>query len=772
MLVSTPDLVTLDGLPIGTAEPTLTISEAGETGRRVGTFFSEIEGVSVELLEDAGGRFFLSGADLRVASGVLDADEGSYTLSLAVTDAAGAVTVQSLTIGIADDPSHVIAQTTAGDDTVAGYDGGFYAYASGGNDVFDATTGDLTLVLSGNREDYDFDFIEGNAGGYGGYGDGEATPDQLYITDLREGAPDGADLVLTDVNRTVSQFIFADGRFSSYYAQNGGSQGLTLDGRALDIAGYLPEELPVGTVLGQIGLHGTSELPQITSVQLRAFYGPDYDDYVIRTGLVSVAADGTITLTGRVSYEDYQRLELQVGYVDELGYIRNDTLKVLVDDYEDAPEIVDAPGFYEPMRVAAYRDMTEEFALGSVYVTDEDGAVGALTYTLGGADAALFELRDGVLYLRAGAEIGGARSFDLTLSVHDEIFSADEVAAVALDIYADLASPIDAITWNYTAPSVINVYFAPGGLLADESGALLFDGELPYTTMDWGTVREAAAKSAFASFSAVANLTFNYVSSLAEADFAMLAASTMVDGASAYAVISGGDLSLGGQSATLDGWARYGFTLSGMTGDLAQGSFGYWVLIHEIGHALGLAHPHDEGGGSTVLEGVEGAYNSYGTGYLNQGVYTIMSYNRGWELGPNGETVSLNYGASITPAALDIAVLQAKYGANMSAGAGNSTYRISTIGAEGYSAIWDTSGYDRIVHSGAQGAYISLVAATLDYTVTGGGVVSYVQGAHGGLTIASGVQIEAARGGSGNDTLLGNGLANVLEGGAGDGTLN
>ena len=63
------------------------------------------------------------------------------------------------------------------------------------------------------------------------------------------------------------------------------------------------------------------------------------------------------------------------------------------------------------------------------------------------------------------------------------------------------------------------------------------------------------------------------------------------------------------------------------------------------------------------------------------------------------------------------------------------------------------------------------MAATLDYSPTGGGVVSFVDGVWGGYTIANGVVIENATGGSGDDVLLGNSAANVLTGNAGNDTL-
>ncbi len=63
-----------------------------------------------------------------------------------------------------------------------------------------------------------------------------------------------------------------------------------------------------------------------------------------------------------------------------------------------------------------------------------------------------------------------------------------------------------------------------------------------------------------------------------------------------------------------------------------------------------------------------------------------------------------------------------------------------------YSTIWDTGGTDTIAYVGTRAAQIDLTAATLDYSPTGGGVVSFVHDlpgettrrTSGGFTIANG----------------------------------
>ena len=103
-------------------------------------------------------------------------------------------------------------------------------------------------------------------------------------------------------------------------------------------------------------------------------------------------------------------------------------------------------------------------------------------------------------------------------------------------------------------------------------------------------------------------------------------------------------------------------------------------------------------------------------------------------------------------------MLQERYGVHAH-NTGNNVYTLADIADDAfYQTIWDTGGTDTIAYGGSRNAQIDLPAATLDYTPTGGGVVSFAHGVWGGYTIANGVVIENATGGSGNDVLLGNAL--------------
>jgi Ca2+-binding RTX toxin-like protein len=337
----------------------------------------------------------------------------------------------------------------------------------------------------------------------------------------------------------------------------------------------------------------------------------------------------------------------------------------------------------------------------------------------------------------------------------------------------ELTASIDG---GYTAPAFINVHFLDDGsgtgwenqgTLTDATGHTFgYDGWTPY--------EQQQAELAFAQFSAVANVVFNVVTDIADADFVMATGDAEEVGALGYWNVGGGTITVNGVDHVVDGvgvfnWEGRGWDFFGSPGGLDRGGFGFVTLIDNIARGLGLAHPHDTDGGSTVMAGVSSPTGNYGDFGLNQGVYTTMSLNDGWHTAPHGLTPSDTYGWQGGPMALDIAVLQEKYGANTATNLGDTIYELPDSNATGthYRTIWDAGGTDTIRYSGNGHAVIDLRAATLEYESGGGGFVSYVAGIHGGFTIAHGVVIENAIGGAGNDTLIGNDADNVLTGGPG-----
>ena len=202
---------------------------------------------------------------------------------------------------------------------------------------------------------------------------------------------------------------------------------------------------------------------------------------------------------------------------------------------------------------------------------------------------------------------------------------------------------------------------------------------------------------------------------------------------------------------------------------VSTGGSGYWAFLHEIGRGLGLTPPFgtQDLQNEPLFPGVTNAGDSGDIGY-NQMVYTTLSNNRGQYIsGGNG------FGYPITPMAFDIAAIQFLYGPNTTFHSGSDGYGLPDENAPGtvWRCIWDTGGTDTISYDGKKNATIDLRAATLvNGDPIAGGAISKVDGIFGGFTIANGVVIEHAFGGSGNDTLTGNSSDNVLSGNAGDDT--
>lgn len=213
-----------------------------------------------------------------------------------------------------------------------------------------------------------------------------------------------------------------------------------------------------------------------------------------------------------------------------------------------------------------------------------------------------------------------------------------------------------------------------------------------------------------------------------------------------------------------------------VAGSLIEGGAYFEVITHEIGHGLGLKHPHDSGPSQQGDAMINVRRSSdLGLFALNQSVFSVMSYNEGWITAPYEvpDATNFDFGYQAGLGAFDIAALHAKYDINSSFASGDDIYEVPDANAigTGFKAIWDTGGLDEIRYSGARDATIDLNDATLKYEVGGGGFVSYANGIAGGFTIANGVVIENATGGSGNDMLIGNEADNMLHGNDGDDDL-
>jgi len=336
--------------------------------------------------------------------------------------------------------------------------------------------------------------------------------------------------------------------------------------------------------------------------------------------------------------------------------------------------------------------------------------------------------------------------------------------------------PLDSLNWfsadniDVGPGNVVKVFFAPAGESYDE---LADNGIDPLPSFGWNAFEKQQVMEALEEYSKILGITYQETSNEADAEFRLITTTSEDYGAYFYPQdpAFGDAQGIGVFNVDSGGWNF------DQQQSLLQGGFAFAVILHEFGHAHGLAHPHDNGGGSDILAGVTGPFDSYGVYDLNQGVYTVMSYNDAWPLHPDGPSpftaAGVDNGWSGTLSAFDIAILQERYGVINAYATGNNVYQLDDVQDVGtyYETIWDTGGTDTIRYSGERDAQIDLTAATLDYSPTGGGVVSFVDEIKGGYTIANGVIIENATGDEGDDILIGNAVANVLTGDEGNDVL-
>jgi len=283
-------------------------------------------------------------------------------------------------------------------------------------------------------------------------------------------------------------------------------------------------------------------------------------------------------------------------------------------------------------------------------------------------------------------------------------------------------------------------------------------------------IQQATVHTALSMYAAVANLTFAEIAetSTTHADL-RFAQSDVPSTAWAYFPSTAAE---GG-----DSWFN---KTSGWYSAPSKGNYAYLTFLHEIGHALGLEHPH-ESGMPLDRDSLE---------------YTVMSYRSYTGASTTGGYVNESWGYAQSLMMYDIAALQALYGANYATNSGDTRYAWSPTtgemvvngigqGAPGDNRIlltvWDGGGLDTYDFS----AYAT--GLTVDLQPGAWSTTSSAQLARlhwNGSKLAAGTianallhqgdtraLIENASGGSGSDSIVGNQAANSLAGNAGDDRL-
>jgi serralysin len=195
------------------------------------------------------------------------------------------------------------------------------------------------------------------------------------------------------------------------------------------------------------------------------------------------------------------------------------------------------------------------------------------------------------------------------------------------------------------------------------------------------------------------------------------------------------------------------------------GIWGFQTYIHETGHALGLNHP--------------GNYNGGSPNYTNDALYThdsqqytVMSYFTASNTGADWVADDGKAYNAQTPMMDDIMAIQAIYGAETTTRTGDTVYGFNsnagnslfdfTQNQHPVVCIYDSAGNDTIDLSGWN--FSCLINLTP-------GTFSNADMMTCNISIARTAWIENAIGGGGNDTLIGNSLANRIEGRGGNDTL-
>lgn len=177
--------------------------------------------------------------------------------------------------------------------------------------------------------------------------------------------------------------------------------------------------------------------------------------------------------------------------------------------------------------------------------------------------------------------------------------------------------------------------------------------------------------------------------------------------------------------------------------DPQPNDFSYLVIIHELGHALGLEHPFE---GIILPEDIDTTR------------FTMMSYTDGFEQFEEPRTLM----------PLDIQALQYLYGANMDHNSDDTLYDLAEFEQNSIQTIWDAGGVDTVSLENlsergpysTNGTYEHYVDLTVGFDT---GAKVYTSG---------GMILENVVGSDYRDWILGNAADNVITSGAGNDVVN
>jgi serralysin len=256
-----------------------------------------------------------------------------------------------------------------------------------------------------------------------------------------------------------------------------------------------------------------------------------------------------------------------------------------------------------------------------------------------------------------------------------------------------------------------------------------------------------------------------------------------------------GELRFAESDATSTAWGYYPST-SAVGGDMwfnnsknyyeapVRGNYAWLTMLHEIGHSMGLKHPHEARGSFNALPGNHDSLE-----------YTVMSYRSYVGASTSSGYTNGNGSYPQTLMMLDIAAIQKLYGANFATNAGDTVYSWNpTTGAMSingtsqgnplankiFMTLWDGGGNDTYSFANyaggvtvdlAPGAWTTTSAAQLATLGSGKVAIGNIANALQYQGNAASL-IENVIGSNGADRISGNAAANKLTGGAGNDALD
>lgn len=273
--------------------------------------------------------------------------------------------------------------------------------------------------------------------------------------------------------------------------------------------------------------------------------------------------------------------------------------------------------------------------------------------------------------------------------------------------------------------------------------------------------QQTAARTALRFWSDLAGITFTDFGNTNNATILFQNYRDPTDGSGAFAFLP----SPSGTASSNAAGDVFINTAFGSTTAVGPGTYEWLTFLHEIGHTVGLEHP----GNYNAAPNTTLTYAANAEYIEDTNQYTVMSYFDETNTGAAYFNTSPE-----TPMLDDVAAIQRLYGPNNRTRTGDdrygfnsnlvgSVYAIAAASQPVVFAVWDSGGND-----------------TFDFSLYAQNQVIDLNPEHfsslGGLTfnvaVATGVTIENAVGGSGNDLIIPNGsLIGTLTGGAGNDTF-